>query len=118
MRRLVDIAIDNSAFISNGYIIRSPFPLYEELWRDLMVYDCRKEGFGAGLLVVTGRHAGTPAVYLPEESSSGHQVVISARWLADNFSKWVYECAIDQILVLDRPLPPAQNTGLRSGLPD
>ena len=83
-----------------------PFPMYNEVWRDLMVYDCLKDGYGMGLLVITGHHSGTPVVYLPKESGGGHKGAVSAVWLRDNFAEWVYECSIDEVYILDRPESP------------
>lgn len=94
-------------FIGRGRVLRIPFQLYDEGWRDLMVYECRKKGFGMGLLIVSGHHSGTPVVYLPEVSMGGHEGVISAVWLRNNFAEYVYECSADKIYVLERPLPPA-----------
>lgn len=52
-----------------------------------------------GLLVVTGYYAGTPIVYLPEESGKH---AISARWMLDNFCEWVEDVPLQEIYIIEK----------------
>lgn len=104
MKKLVDFAV-HSEFIGRGRIIKFPGDqIIHEKWLNVMVYDCSKEGFGMGLLVVSGHKSGLTLQILPEESQGKGRGVINTAWLTANFNKWVYEeVDIDKVYVCDRP---------------
>ncbi|WP_322418025.1 Imm45 family immunity protein [Mesorhizobium huakuii] len=85
--------------VSKGTIIRYPFEYRGEIWRNVMVYDCALEGQGMGLVVITGYYAGTPTVYLPEESGKRS---ISTNWLVNNFTKWVEDAPLEQVFIIEK----------------
>lgn len=108
MQKLVDYAsLPDNEFIGRGRILRFPGDkVIHEAWIDVMVYECNKEGFGMGLLIVSGNKSGLTLQILPNESQGKAKVAIDTKWLLYNFSNWVYEeTDIEKVYISDRPQP-------------
>jgi hypothetical protein len=96
--------------IQRGTILRCPgsYP-YEEVVDFLVcepipVYDTDR-GKGARLMVASGYKAGLTLVVLPGESKPDEFHGLKTEWLKANWNKWVYECPMEDVWVVENFVP-------------
>ncbi|RJF93198.1 Imm45 family immunity protein [Sphingomonas cavernae] len=94
-----------SDVIVRGSVIRFPAKWPYEDIVDFMVFDPLECDTGMGLIVSSGYKGGLISVILPKESEIRRS--ISAKWLKENWKKWVYpECSVDDVYVCEGyPVP-------------
>ncbi|RVG73601.1 hypothetical protein CN223_25215 [Sinorhizobium meliloti] len=97
MQKLVDL---EEPQIWRGAIFRvkGSHP-YEELV-DFMVVETTDAARPLGIMVATGYSAGHTIVHLPPEAIVLRTKSISTAWLKANWSKWVYECPVHEVLFM------------------
>lgn len=87
----------------HGTIFRFPAKHPFEPSVDFMLMDYPHSESGLALYCVSGCHAGSLELVLPREAKSPVNCSISARWMAENWSKWIYaECTAEDVEIIEK----------------
>ncbi|RKI67479.1 hypothetical protein D7V91_09780 [bacterium 1xD42-67] len=86
----------------HGTVFRFPAAYPFEPSVDLMLMDYPSES-GFALYCISGYHAGSLELVLPKEAASPAKCSISAQWMADNWSSWVYAgCTAADVEIVEK----------------
>lgn len=100
-------SIPDDEYLGRGEVLRLPAAWPYESRVDFMLVDVPSHG-AMTLVVSSGRKAGFVLIHLPEESKGDAGKAIPARWLKENWARWVYpECRPEDVIVARYQIPGA-----------